>query len=106
MEGKLEDENGRIEVNGAVEPLFFPPDSPLVTSLLSAYQEVTGDMETEPMTMGGGTYAKGINNTIAFGCAFMGTDYRIHNTNEFVPIDELLKQAEIYVVALLKLLAL
>ena len=106
MEGKLEDENGRIEVNGVVEPLFFPPDSPLVTSLLSAYQEVTGDMETEPMTMGGGTYAKGINNTIAFGCAFLGTDYRIHNTNEFVPIDELLKQAEIYVVALLKLLEL
>ena len=106
MDGHLDDENGHIEVNGVVEPLYFALDTPLVKSLLSAYQEVTGDYETEPMTMGGGTYAKGINNTIAFGCAFLGTDYHIHNVNEFVPIDELLKQAEIYTVALMKLLEL
>ena len=58
------------------------------------------------MVIGGGTYAKGLNNTIAFGCAFPGTDYRIHNTNEWCPIDELLKQAEIYVAGIQKLLSL
>ena len=106
MKDRLSDEGGEVEVLHGVEPLFFPPDSPLVTSLLSAYQEVTGDFETMPMTIGGGTYAKEIENTIAFGCAFPGKDYRIHNSNEWVPVDELLLQAEIYVRAILKLLSL
>ena len=104
MEDHLEDENGQVEIKGGVEPLFFAQDSELVQSLLKAYRDVTGDTETEPMTIGGGTYAKGIHNTIAFGCAFPGTDYRIHNTNEWCPVDELLLQAEIYVQAVLNLL--
>ncbi|MBQ1902064.1 MAG: M20/M25/M40 family metallo-hydrolase, partial [Lachnospiraceae bacterium] len=78
-------------------------DSPLVTSLYEAYTEVTGDTENKPMVIGGGTYAKEIANTIAFGCAFPGNDYRIHNTNEWVKIDELLMQAEIYVHSIMKL---
>ncbi len=104
MKDRLEDEDGVVEIKHTAEPLFFAIDSPLVTSLLEAYQEVTGDMETQPMTMGGGTYAKGIDNTIAFGCAFPGKDYHIHDANEYVDIAELLKQAEIYVAAIIKLL--
>ena len=104
MEGHLEDENGVIEVLSAHEPLFFPIDSPLVSALCSAYREVTGDKEAQPITLGGGTYAKGIDNTIAFGCAFQGKDYHIHDANEYVEINELLLQAEIYVAAILKLL--
>lgn len=106
MEDHLEDENGKVEIMGTVEPLFYSPDSPLVTSLVEAYREVTKDTESEPMTIGGGTYAKGIQNTIAFGCAFPNKDYHIHNANEYVEIKELLLQAEIYVVAILKLLEL
>ena len=105
MQDNAEGEGGSIEVIHAGEPLFFPIDSPLVEALTESYREVTGDM-TEPMVIGGGTYAKGLNNTIAFGCAFPGTDYRIHNTNEWCPIDELLKQAEIYVAGIQKLLSL
>lgn len=104
MKEHLSDEGGEVEIVNTVEPLFFSPDSPLVRSLLSAYQEVTGDYETMPMTIGGGTYAKEIENTIAFGCAFPGRDYRIHNANEWVTVDELLLQAEIYVNAILKLM--
>ena len=106
MEENLEDENGVVEIVSYTEPLYYSPDSPLVSNLVEAYREVTGDMETMPMTIGGGTYAKGMNNTIAFGCAFPDKDYHIHNINEFVEIDELLKQAEIYVVAIQKLLSL
>ncbi len=106
MKDRLEDEGGEIEILSTVEPLFFDPNSPLVASLLEAYQEVTFDTKTMPMVIGGGTYAKGIDNTIAFGCAFPNKDYRIHNANEYVEIDELLLQAEIYVAAILKLLNL
>lgn len=101
-----EDEGGEIEVLSTTEPLFFPPDSPMVESLVKAYRDVTGDEEAELMTIGGGTYAKGIGNTIAFGGSFQGRDYRMHNANEFIDIEELNLQAEIYVQALKNLLEL
>ena len=104
MKDNLEDENGIIELNSRVEPLFYPIDSPLVSKLLSAYQEVTNDYDTMPMTMGGGTYAKGIHNCIAFGCAFLGEDNHIHDANECCSIDSLMKQVEIYTIAIMKLL--
>ena len=106
MNDHLSDDGGEVEVTNTVEPLFYPVDSPLVTCLTEAYQEVTGDTETQPMVIGGGTYAKGIDHTIAFGCAFPGNDYHIHDANEWVPVDELLKQAEIYVAGIMKLLKL
>jgi succinyl-diaminopimelate desuccinylase len=65
---------------------------------------VTGDTESQPLVIGGGTYAKEIDNTIAFGCAFPGKDYKIHNANEWCPVDDLLKQVEIYVAGIEKLL--
>ena len=103
-ENRLKDEGGEIVIESSRDPLFYPPESTLVSSLVQAYRDVTGDTEAEPMTIGGGTYAKEIGNTIAFGCAFPGKDYRIHNTNEWVEIDELLLQAEIYVQAIINLL--
>lgn len=95
---------GTITISKRSEPLFFPIDSPLVSRLLLAYQEVTKDTVSKPTTMGGGTYAKGIHNCIAFGCEFEGEDCHIHDANEFVRVEVLLLQAEIYVHALLKLL--
>lgn len=99
----LDSEGGQIIVDHTVEPLYYSVDSPLVESLTEAYHEVTGD-DTQPMVIGGGTYAKGIHNTIAFGCAFLGKDYKIHNANEWCPIEDLVKQVEIYVAGILKLL--
>lgn len=101
----LEDDGGQVIIDHTVEPLYYPLDSPLVESLTEAYREVTGDTR-EPLVIGGGTYAKGIHNTVAFGCAFPEKDYKIHNANEWCPIEDLLKQAEVYVAGILKLLEL
>ena len=103
MQDRLEDANGIIEFHRSVDPLFFPPDSVLVTSLVDAYRSVTGDTEAEPLVIGGGTYAKTVGNTIAFGCAFPGYDYHLHDADENCPVDHLLKQVEIYVQAILNL---
>lgn len=59
-EGKLEDENGRIEIHTTTKPLFFPKESPLVEALYKAYTDVTGDTENKPLVIGGGTYAKSL----------------------------------------------
>lgn len=100
----LDHEGGQVIIDNTVEPLYYSTDSTLVTSLVDAYREVTGDEEAEPMVIGGGTYAKGIHNTVAFGCAFLGKDYKIHNANEWCPVEDLVKQVEIYVAGILKLL--
>lgn len=100
----LHDELANLEVINFHDPLYYPIDSPLVKMLSSAYYEVTKDT-TKPMTMGGGTYAKGINNAIAFGGGFPGHEnVNMHNANEFILIEDLYLQTEIYVHALLKLL--
>lgn len=97
-------EQGYITVEKCVEPLFYDEDSKLVKSLLKAYQDVTGDLESKPMVIGGGTYAKEIPGIIAFGCAFLGDDNHIHDANELLKIDDLLMQVDIYVEAILNLL--
>ena len=40
----------------------MPLDSELITTLMSAYQEITGDMESQPVASGGATYARAMNN--------------------------------------------
>lgn len=57
-EGKLEDENGRIEIRSVGEFPVLPADSPLVTALYKAYVDVTGDTENKPMVIGGGNIRK------------------------------------------------
>ncbi|MBQ1305506.1 MAG: dipeptidase, partial [Erysipelotrichales bacterium] len=60
-----------------------------------------------PMVIGGGTYAKGIHNTIAFGAEFPDDpDIHMHGDDEYIPIKNLARQTEIYVHALLNLLDL
>lgn len=96
-------EGASINVTRCSYSLYYPLDSRLVKSLMKAYVKVTGDNESKPITMGGGTYAKTMKNCVAFGCKFPGTDNRIHNSNEFACIDELLLQVELYVNAILEL---
>mgnify|MGYP000756125310 FL=1 len=105
-EGKLEDENGRIEIQSVGESLFFPADSPLVTALYKAYVDVTGDTENKPMVIGGGTYAKSLKNIIAFGPEMPGIDYRIHSADEYILVSGMEESVLIYMEAIKNLLAI
>ena len=100
----LEDEKGYTVINSAGPSLFYPEDSPLVTSLYDAYVQLTGDTSHKPQVIGGGTYAKSIPGIIAFGCQWPDTDNHIHDANEKLEIPELKLQVEIYVQAVRNLL--
>ena len=105
-EGKLEDENGRIEIEEIGDPLFFPRESPLVEALYKAYVDVTGDTENEPMVIGGGTYAKSLKNIIAFGPEKLGIDYRIHSADEYILVSGMEEAVLVYMEAIKNLLAI
>lgn len=91
-----------ISVKGRHLPLCVSPKSELVTSLLDAYNEVTGE-SARPISIGGATYARAFPNAVAFGPVFPGEESRIHQKDECISIDALVKCAEIYRAALLKL---
>ena len=88
------------------EPLYFPPETPFIAALQSAYVEETGDRESKPLVIGGGTYAKHLANTVAFGCSFPGHDYGEHEVDEHCPEADLAAAAKIIARAIAKLDAL
>lgn len=92
--------NNSFDVESTIEPLFFSLDNPMIKALRKAYIDVTGDNETPMMAIGGGTYAKAINNCIAFGGEFVGVDDHIHDANESLSIANFEKQIMIYVEAI------
>ena len=97
---KIDDENNELIINHAIEPLYFDINSPMIKALKKAYEDVTGDKETQMEAIGGGTYAKAINNCIAFGCEFIGEDNHIHDVDEKLNIENFKKQVELYVEAI------
>ena len=78
------------------EPLYVEPDDPEVVAMLEAYRRNTGDTESQPMTIGGGTYAKMVGNIIAFGAQFPGEENTMHQADEKLSVESLMKMAHIY----------
>lgn len=68
---------------------FISPDSELVKGLMEVYQDVTGDKEAGPISMGGGTYAKEFKNAVAFGTVFPGDVDRCHLPDESASLEEI-----------------
>ena len=78
------------------EPLFVKKDDPLVKNLMNVYRDIVGDEESEPIAIGGGTYARAIEKAVAFGPLFPGQEELAHQKDEFIGIEDLIKNAKIY----------
>ena len=70
---------------------------------MKAYQEESGDYETQPLTSGGGTYAKEADNVVAFGAEFPGWNSKMHSVGEQVKKSDLYKSISIYANAIVAL---
>ena len=75
---------------------FVSKNSNLVTSLMKAYQDATGDLTNKAYTIGGGTYAREIENAVAFGPCFPGREDTCHIANEYFYQEDFYKAIEIY----------
>ena len=95
---------GLLESHELGKALYIDPQSDLVQSLHNAYVEFTGDHTHQPQAIGGGTYAKSMPNCVAFGVEFPGTDNKIHQNNEEIAIEDLLKATAIYAKAIYNLI--
>lgn len=91
-----------VELLSTKKPHHVPKDSPLIKTLMSVYKEKTGDI-SEPVAIGGGTYAKAFKNMVAFGIEFPGEPLAIHQADESVRIDSLIKSTKISAEAIVRL---
>jgi succinyl-diaminopimelate desuccinylase len=76
-------------------PLYLPKDHPLVTKLLDAYNKVM-KTNAQPITIGGGTYARMLPLGVAFGPVFPNSKAGIHCKDEYIDLDEFDLSADIY----------
>lgn len=75
--------------------LYVSEDSDLIKSLKTAYRRVMNE-DAEVFTKGGASYARVLDNGVAFGATFPGEDPKPHMPNECMPIASLIKAYEIY----------
>lgn len=92
----------RVEKEAHKEKLYVPEDSPLVQTLMGVYRAHTPYTDP-PKCIGGGTYAKSLPNIVAFGPIFPGDEVREHKSDEFITIDNLMKNAQIIAAAMYEL---
>jgi succinyl-diaminopimelate desuccinylase len=91
----------RLTVDGywTDEPLSFDPEAKIVKRLLADYTRATGET-ARPAVAGGGTYARRLPNSIAFGMWFPGRPYPGHDVDEKIAVDDLHRGARVLIAAL------
>ena len=92
-----------VETFDWLAPIHVPKEGEFINGLMEAYQEVTGDMVSEPQISGGATYARAFDGCVAYGACFPDTLLTEHEPNERVTIAELIKAAEVFKKAFEKL---
>ncbi|WP_440857810.1 dipeptidase PepV [Staphylococcus shinii] len=83
-------------------PHYVEKDDPFVQSLVEAYRNQTGD-QTEPYTIGGGTYARNLDKGVAFGAMFSDSEDLMHQKKEYITKKQLFNATSIYLESLYKL---
>lgn len=99
MTEKIAEYGYRYEDFDYLAPLYVPKDSELVEKLMTVYREVTSDT-TEPQVSGGATYARTMNQCVAFGAMLPDvTDY-MHQVDEQWELEKMFTAMDIYATAI------
>lgn len=92
--------NTVIDLNS--EPLYQQLDSNIIQTLLFVYRSYKND-RTKPLCIGGGTYARSMPNSVAFGPVFPNQAELAHCPDEYISVDDLILISKIYAEALRRL---
>lgn len=95
--------NADIVKGSESKPLLYDKKSPLVSTLMKAYKRETMKIFAKPLAIGGGTYAKEAPNTVAFGAEWPGHEGNMHSPNEYIYVEDFMKDIAIYARAILML---
>jgi succinyl-diaminopimelate desuccinylase len=88
-------EKWTMETKGHSKPLYKDQSSDLIQKLMGVYIKHTGDSTSKPIAIGGGTYARSMDNTVAFGIMLPHMEDLMHQADEYIVIEDLYKITEI-----------
>lgn len=86
----------KLEDYDYLPSIYIAKDSTFIQSLMQAYQEVTHDFESQPISSGGATYARAMPNVVAFGGLMKDDPSCAHQANEHILIESTKQAIEIY----------
>ncbi len=90
------------EVQHEQAPLYNDKNCFLIDTLSKVYNEVTGKT-TQPIAIGGGTYARALKCGAGFGPEEDGEEQTIHQANEYITFDKIERCYKIYKLAIERL---
>ncbi len=84
--------------------VYIDKNGPFIQTLLKAYKDFSGDIDAEPIIIGGGTYARSMKNIVGFGPFFNDSPDTEHQANEYALKSDFVKAYSIYNEVFMKLL--
>lgn len=100
---KAKEYNLEYKEHDYLKAIYVPEDNFLIKSLRKVYEAETG-LDSKPLSSGGATYARALENCVAFGPMFGDSKKTAHQTNEYICIEELMKATDIYALSIYELL--
>lgn len=88
--------NLRIEEYDYLRSIHMDQSSDFIQTLMKVYQDETGDLTSLPISSGGATYARAMDNVVAFGPGFVDHPQFEHEANEQVLISDIKLAMRIY----------
>lgn len=84
-----------VSVTENTAPVYMDKNGPVISKLLEVYRSETKDY-SEPEVIGGGTYARAMDNIVAFGPMLPGRELTEHQKNEYILKEDLMLLRKIY----------
>ncbi|GMA52502.1 dipeptidase PepV [Alicyclobacillus contaminans] len=91
-----------VDLRNTLDPLYVPLESPVIRVLQNVYRTQVG-FDSEPLAIGGATYARTIPNAVAFGPQFPGDPDCAHQADESWSLERYLQCIQIYAHAMFEL---
>lgn len=87
---------------GEMKSIYMDKNGRIIQTMMEVYRQVTGD-DSEPMVIGGGTYARAMPGIVAFGALQPGREATEHQKDEYMLLEDLYQAREIYRLTIEKL---
>jgi succinyl-diaminopimelate desuccinylase len=92
---KLDEFGVEYVIKNYQPPIYNDPHGKLISTLVGIYNKIMGTNE-KPVAIGGGTYARALENGCAFGPELPDEEATIHQANEYVTFDRIELMSKVY----------
>ncbi len=92
-----------LETRVFVSPAHYPESAPHIPVLLDIFAHYTGDLDAQPIAIGGGTHARLVPNGVSFGPSMPGVAYTAHSEHEFIAREQMELDLRMYTAMVVEL---